>query len=254
MKEKKKQTRLGKRRRRRKRIRRIIMLLLLLAVGLAACYLVRGGRIRKIVIEGNVTYTTGEIEERIRQEEYEPNSFVMTLHNHFFHPTYFPFIEEARMSVKADKPGVLHVKVKEKGRAGVFEYMNRFFYFNEDGYTMESRNSLFEEVPLVTGVQFKEVKPGEKIKARGDYTSSVIAIVRGIRNYEIQVYEIHFDSEDEITLDCGSFKIYLGSVSSLDGKMSRIPAILEAVSKEHKGGTIDLHLFEEDKEYITFKE
>jgi len=104
MKEKKKQTRLGKRRRRRKRIRRIIMLLLLLAVGLAACYLVRGGRIRKIVIEGNVTYTTGEIEERIRQEEYVPNSFVMTLHNHFFHPTYFPFIEEARMSVKADPP------------------------------------------------------------------------------------------------------------------------------------------------------
>lgn len=254
MKEKKKQTRLGKRRRRRKRIRRIIILTILLLVGLAVWYLVDGGRIKKIVIEGNVTYTTGEIEERIRKEEYVPNSFVMTMHNRLFHPTYFPFIEEARMSVKLGKPSVLHVKIKEKGRAGVFEYMNRFFYFDEDGYTMESRNSLFEEVPLVTGVQFSEVKPGDKIKAKGKYTDSVIAVVRGIRNYEIHVYEIHFDSEDEITLDCGSFKVYLGSTSSLEGKMSRIPAILEAVSKEHEGGTIDLHLYEEEKEYITFKE
>ncbi len=253
MKTKKKMTPLGKRRRRRKRIRLLILLLLLTGIGLGSYYTVKCCRIRKIKVRGNITYTPGEIENQIKKEDYVPNSLIMTIHNRIFHFSYLPFIDHMKMSLNPGKPDILLVDVKEKPRAGVFEYMNKFFYFNEDGYVMESRNSLFENVPIVTGVEFSEVKPGEKIRAKGDYCDSVVALVRGIRNNELAVYEIHFDNENDITLDCGQFKVYLGPPSSLDEKMAKIPSILEAVSQEHDSGTIDMHLYTEDKEYITFR-
>ena len=34
--------------------------------------------------------------------------------------------------------------------------------------------------------------------------------------------------------------------------MSRIAEVLEAVSKEHKKGTIDMHLYTDEKDIITF--
>ncbi len=48
--------------------------------------------------------------------------------------------------------------MKEKLRTGVFKYMNEYVYFNENGIAMESRNTLFEGVPVVTGVKFNEMK------------------------------------------------------------------------------------------------
>ena len=52
----------------------------------------------------------------------------------------------------------------------------------------------------------------------------------------------------------GKFEIYLGTPAYLDGKMSRISEILSAVSKEHEKGTIDMHLFTDEKNIITFRE
>lgn len=253
MKTKKKMTPLGKRRRRRKRVKLLIFALLIVLIVLGGYYIVKSCRVRKLVIRGNVTYTPGEIENQIKKENFVPNSLLMTIHNRIFRLTYLPFIHKMKMSMNPAKPDILLVDIKEKPRAGVFEYMNKFFYFNEDGYVMESRNSLFENVPIVTGVEFSQVRPEEKIRAKGNYCDSVISLVRGIRNNNLTVYEIHFDSEKDITLDCGSFKVYLGPPSSLDEKIARIPSILEAVAKEHEGGTVDMHLFTEDKEYITFR-
>lgn len=41
--------------------------------------------------------------------------------------------------------------------------MNEYVYFNENGIAMESRNTLFEGVPIVTGVKFNEMNLKRKI-------------------------------------------------------------------------------------------
>ena len=148
---------------------------------------------------------------------------------------------------------VLQVKIEEKMRSGVFKYMNRYFYFNEDGIAMESRKTLFDHVPVVTGVKFQEVKPNEKIKVKGDYFDTIVKITKLIASYQLDITEIHFDGENDITLTSGDYKIHLGSTEELKGKMENIPAVLDSVSAKSDKGTIEMSLFTEEKKIITFK-
>ena len=147
----------------------------------------------------------------------------MIAQNQIFDQTYLPFIEKVSMSY--DDSHILKVKVKEKLRTGVFKYMNEYVYFNENGIAMESRNTLFEGVPVVTGVKFNEMNLKRKIL------------------------------ENKVPVKKNSkYKIYLGSSSYLDGKMSKLSSILETVSSNYKKGTIDMHLYTDDKPIVTFKE
>ncbi len=104
---------------------------------------------------GNNTYTNAEIIEAMKEDGYIDNTLLMIAQNQIFDQTYLPFIE--RVSMSYDDSHILKVKVKEKLRTGVFKYMNEYVYFNENGIAMESRNTLFEGVPVVTGVKFNEM-------------------------------------------------------------------------------------------------
>ena len=64
--------------------------------------------------------------------------------------------------------------------------------------------------------------------------------------------KVQFENEDDITLVSGKYQIYLGSSLYLDGKMSKMAGILSAVSKEHKKGVIDMHLYTDEKNIITY--
>ena len=139
--------------------------------------------------------------------------------------SYLPFIEKVSMSY--DDSHILKVKVKEKLRTGVFKYMNEYVYFNENGIAMESRNTLFEGVPVVTGVKFNEMNLKRKIlenkvPVKKNYFNTIVSITKKITTYKLNVSEIHFEGEDDITLTSSKYKIYLGSSSYLDGKMSKL--------------------------------
>ena len=137
--------------------------------------------------------------------------------------------------------------------------MNEYVYFNENGIAMESRNTLFEGVPVVTGVKFNEMNLKKKIlenkvPVKKNYFNTIVSITKKITTYKLNVSEIHFEGEDDITLTSSKYKIYLGSSSYLDGKMSKLSSILETVSSNYKEGTIDMHLYTDDKPIVTFKE
>ena len=124
---------------------------------------------------------------------------------------------------------------------------------------MESRNTLFEGVPVVTGVKFNEMNLKKKIlenkvPVKKNYFNTIVSITKKITTYKLNVSEIHFEGEDDITLTSLKYKIYLGSSSYLDGKMSKLSSILETVSSNYKKGTIDMHLYTDDKPIVTFKE
>jgi len=241
-----------KRRGRKRMIKRMAAALAVLTVAGGIFIAATFYRVEKIEVNGNETYTANEIEDAVMADDYVPNTLVMTTVNRLFHLPYLPFIEEMRMSIK--KPHILKITVKEKTRPGVFEYMNKHFYFDEDGTVMEIRNTLFENVPIVTGVKFREVKLEDTIKTEGNYVPVIVAIVRGISNYDLDISEIHFDGQNDITIYSGNYRIYLGSDTFLEEKLSRISSILTSVSEEHAEGIVDMHLFTDEKEYITFRE
>lgn len=239
------------RKRKRRRILLSVTALILIAAGALSYYVFREYSLDSFEVKGNYTYQTAEVVEAIQRGDYVPNTLVMTAQHRIFHQTYLPFIKEVSMS--CPKHHVLTVKVEEKLRSGVLKYMNRYFYFNEDGVAMESRKTLFEHVPVITGVKFEEVVPNEKIKVKGDYFDTIVELTKLIAAYQLDINEIHFDGENDITLKSGKYKIYLGSKEELKGKIENVPAVLESVSGKAKKGTIDMSLYTEEKKIITFK-
>lgn len=235
-----------------KKNRVLLLLVFILAVfGTGIYFLVTDFSIKNIEISGNDTYTEYELMDAMKKDGYVGNTLLMIVENQLFGQTYLPFVEKVTMSY--DDTHVLKVKVKEKLRAGVFQYGDKYVYFNEEGIALESRNTLFSGVPVVTGVEFSKMKLKKKIPAKDNYFRTIVAITKKIAAWELDISEIHFDGEDDITLYSSKYKIYLGSSAYLDGKMSRISSILDAVSKKHKKGTIDMHLYTDEKPVITYK-
>ena len=242
----------NRKRKKRRRIRKTILFLLMAAIiGMGIYYIYVDYSLESYDVTGNTTYMDSEIIEAVEKEDFVPNTLVMVAENVIFGQTYLPFIEKIDMS--CEKSHVLHIKVKEKLRAGVFQYLDKYYYFNEQGIAMESRKTLFPGVPIVTGVNFKEVMPEEQIKVDGDYFDTIVDITKKISTYKLDISEIHFEGENDITLVSGNFRIYLGGKEYLNGKMSKIPAVLEALSEKHHEGTVDLSLYTDEKNIITYR-
>lgn len=229
----------------------ILLCVLIVVIGTGIYFATTEFSVRKIEVKGITTYTEAEVIRAMKEQDYVPNTLVMMAQNQIFGQTYLPFVEEVNMSY--EDPHVLRVRVKEKMRAGVFEYMDKNVYFNEDGIAMESRKQRFEGVPVVTGVKFEKLVLGEKIPVKGDYFQTIVSITKKIAAYDLPISEIHFEGENDITLMSGDYEIYLGSTTSLDGKMSRITEVLKAVSSEGEKGTIDMHLYTDEKNIITYR-
>lgn len=244
------QLKLVKNTKKKKIHKKMILLCVVLLLGLAISLILFLFSLKEIQIKGNHTYTEGEVIQAMKEQDYVPNTLIMTLQNRIFHQKYLPFIEDITM--RPEDGHTLTVKIKEKLRAGVFEYMNKNVYFNSDGIAMESRNYRFPDVPVVTGVKFNKLVLGEKIPVEGDYFNTILSITKKIATYGLEISEIHFEHEDDVTLVSGKYEIYLGSTAYLDGKMAKIGEILSSVSKQHKEGTIDMHLYTDEKNIITF--
>ncbi len=236
--------------RKRRRIIAAITAVLLIAVTAAVYYIVTEYSMENIQVKGNYTYTTGEVVDAVEKEDFVPNTLVMTAQSRIFKRTYLPFI--ARMKMNCRDHHVLRIEVEEKMRAGVFKYMKRYIYFNDNGYAMESRKTLFEHVPVVTGVKFQEVTLSEKIKVKGDYFDTIVSLAKLILSYNLDISEIHFEGEDDITLVSGSYRIHLGSTKNLKNKIENISPVLESVSEKSDKGTIDMSLYTDEKKTITF--
>ncbi len=238
-------------RKNRKIVYRLITVLLLLALICFGIYFIYVEfSIDSIEVKGNTTYTEKEIIDSMKSQRYVGNTLVMIALNKLTGDTYLPFVEKISMSF--DESHVLKLKVKERIRAGVFEYSNRNVYFDSEGIALESRKSRFEGVPVVTGVKYDKLVLGKKIPVKSYYFETIVLITKKIATYQLDISQINFESEDDIYLVSGEFRIRIGSSQYIGEKMSKISEILKAVSKKNKSGTIDMHLYTEDKDIITF--
>lgn len=239
--------------RRNRKIHRVLaVLFLILLLGIGGYFISVTFSIEGIEVNGLTTYSEEEVINRIENNHYVGNTIAMILLNKLTGETYLPFIEKMTMSY--DEPHILKVKVKEGIRAGVFEYMERKVYFDSDGIALESRNKHFDGVPVVTGVKFKKLVLGEKIPVKGDYFDTIVTITKKIATYQLDISRIHFENEDDIYLVSGTYQIYIGSSRYLGSKMSKISETIKSVSRDHKKGVIDMHLYTDEKDIITFHE
>lgn len=206
-------------------------------------------RVQNISVEGNVHYTSEEIEAMVLTDRLSYNSLYLSLKYRNKEIRDIPFIET--MSVRVDSPDSITIRVYEKSVAGYVEYMGRYMYFDRDGIVVESSETRTEGIPQVTGIRFDHVVLYEALPVKNtDIFQEILSITQMLSKHQITTDKIYFNESNEITLYFDNIRAKLGK-DDLEEKVMRLEQILPNLSGE--SGVLDLQNYSEDRKNVTFQ-
>ena len=206
-------------------------------------------RVQNISVEGNVHYTSEEIEAMVLTDRLSYNSLYLSLKYRNKEIRDIPFIET--MSVRVDSPDSITIRVYEKSVAGYVEYMGRYMYFDRDGIVVESSETRTEGIPQVTGIRFDHVVLYEALPVKNtDIFQEILSITQMLSKHQITTAKIYFNESNEITLYFDNIRAKLGK-DNLEEKVMRLEQILPNLSGE--SGVLDLQNYSEDRKNVTFQ-
>ena len=241
-------------RNKRKGRKRIVILLLLAVTALAlgsVYYFLQTRTIRTVYVEGNMHYTKEEIQDMVMEGPLGSNSLYLSLIYKDKQITDIPFI--ASMNVQVLSPDTVKIVVYEKSLAGYVEYLDRYMYFDKDGYVVESSGIRTQGVPQITGLTFNHIVLGEQLPVENpEVFAGIMDMTKLLNKYQLTADKIYFHSSGEITIYFGQIKVAMGSDHShLEDKLQLLPGFLEQL--EGKSGTLQMENYEEGKGKFTFK-
>ena len=206
-------------------------------------------RVQNISVEGNVHYTSEEIEAMVLTDRLSYNSLYLSLKYRNKEIRDIPFIET--MSVRVDSPDSITIRVYEKSVAGYVEYMGRYMYFDRDGIVVESSETRTEGIPQVTGIRFDHVVLYEALPVKNtDIFQEILSITQMLSKHQITTDKIYFNESNEITLYFDNIRAKLGK-DNLEEKVMRLEQILPNLLGE--SGVLDLQNYSEDRKNVTFQ-
>lgn len=228
-----------------------VLIASIVIVCLAAAALVVASvfRVQNVSVEGNVHYTSEEIEAMVLTDRLSYNSLYLSLKYRNKEIRDIPFIET--MSVRVDSPDSITIHVYEKSVAGYVEYMGRYMYFDRDGIVVESSETRTEGIPQVTGIRFDHVVLYEPLPVENTgIFQEILSITQMLSKYQITTDKIYFNESNEITLYFDNIRAKLGK-DNLEEKVMRLEQILPNLSEE--SGVLDLQNYSEDRKNVTFQ-
>lgn len=227
----------------------LIASIVIVCLAAAALVVVSVFRVQNVSVEGNVHYTSEEIEAMVLTDRLSYNSLYLSLKYRNKEIRDIPFIET--MSVRVDSPDSITIRVYEKSVAGYVEYMGRYMYFDRDGIVVESSETRTEGIPQVTGIRFDHVVLYEALPVKNtDIFQEILSITQMLSKHQITTDKIYFNESNEITLYFDNIRAKLGK-DNLEEKVMRLEQILPNLSGE--SGVLDLQNYSEDRKNVTFQ-
>lgn len=208
----------------------LIASIVIVCLAAAALVVVSVFRVQNVSVEGNVHYTSEEIEAMVLTDRLSYNSLYLSLKYRNKEIRDIPFIET--MSVRVDSPDSITIRVYEKSVAGYVEYMGRYMYFDRDGIVVESSETRTEGIPQVTGIRFDHVVLYEALPVKNtDIFQEILSITQMLSKHQITTDKIYFNESNEITLYFDNIRAKLGK-DNLEEKVMRLEQILPNLSGE----------------------
>lgn len=235
---------------RRKRNRIIIKVILFTLIVSLALFVALYFRTKSIRVNGNETYTEEEVIKSVKSKRYIGNTLLMMIKSKFLEEDYLPFIDYTYFSFANSH--ILDVKVKELPRAGAFKQGNFYMYFNYSGIVVEKKKKLFDGVPLLEDIKMGKAKINQSIPVADDVKHAIVSTTKNLAQKDVAISSLSIDKKGQITLKSGEYVILLGDVSCIEAKVAKIPEVLSAISKEYSSGTIDMTLYTDEQEIITY--
>jgi len=220
----------------------IVIALLLAGGGIYAGFMVTD-----ITYTGNKHYTQQQMTECIFGTEH-PNALIYTLFGK--KNKNIPFIQ--KYDVEVTWPNKMNVAVYEKAIVGYISYMGCNMYFDKDGIVVESSSENYEDVPQITGLDFKSIVLDAKLEVGNDAVfSQILELTQAFDKYQLGVKKVCFDSSYNVSLYMGNVKVMLGSAADCNDKLYALKQVSEKLTGMK--GTLHLENYDGTTASIIFK-
>lgn len=213
----------------RKRICRK-MLAVLLILGIPVLLFLYTFGVKKADVVGADRYTDKEIRAYVLQSRLDYNSIYLYLKYRYFETPEIPFVE--KIDVELVNNHRVTINVYEKIVTGCVAFMGDYLYFDKDGIIVESAPERIEKVPVINGLEFDKIILHQRLKVQKDELFDIILdLTKLIDQYKLDVDEVNFGSNYEVTLKCKDIKVELGKRENYYEPLSDLGSILEKASE-----------------------
>lgn len=224
----------------------VACVLLIGAIALFTCF-----HINSMEVAGNQHYTKEQIKDFVLANGYIDNTVLLMLKSKLHPIKDIPFI--AKLDVEYVDAHKVNVTVYEKAMAGCVEYMDRYVYFDQDGYVLEISLTKLSDTPCITGMSFSSMELHEKLPIEDENRFKLILrMTQLIEKYDLHIDSIQFTSEGDIVLGYDQIRIELGDGSKLEEQLVDLNRMLEGI--KGKKGTLNLIDFDPASKKASFKE
>lgn len=224
--------------------------ILLLVFGIPAAVFTFTFQLKKINVKDCSRYTTEELTKKLVQSDFDQNSLLFFLKYRFFKKANIPFIEKIDVGIK--NRNTVDVMVYEKRVTGCVRFMGEYLYFDKDGIVVESTPKKMKNIPEIKGLIFNKIILHEKLEVqKKEMFRIILNITNQIEKYKLDVNTISFNSDDEVTIDCGNNTVLLGKRSTYDEVFSELKGMLAKAKDLNL--TIDMRNFVEGTDRIIAK-
>jgi cell division protein FtsQ len=194
-------------------------------IGIPVLLLIFTFSIKKAAVVGASHYTDQQIREMVLKSGADNNSLYLFLKYKFLKTPQIPFIE--KIDVEMIDNHKVSINVYEKTVIGCVKYMGEYLYFDKDGIIVESSSDKSDDIPIIYGLEFNRIILHQKLKVQKDELYDVILnMTKLIRKYKVNVDKICFDTDYNVTLECGKITVLLGKKSYYDDALSDLKNIL----------------------------
>ncbi|MCR5343911.1 MAG: FtsQ-type POTRA domain-containing protein [Butyrivibrio sp.] len=228
-----------------------VLIVILIGLFSAFLHVSKTYTITNVYVEGNIHYTDEEIMNMIMTDNLSKNSIYLSMKYKNKDITGIPFIE--KMDVEVLAPDTVRINVYEKAVAGYVKYLDRYIYFDRNGYVVETSKDPSDDVPLVLGLSFDYIVLHEKLPVENEEVfAEILDITQLLNKYALNADKIFFDSDYHLYVYFENVEVSLGTNDNIDEKVIQLQYILPEL--QGKSGILEMSEYDENTQNITFEE
>lgn len=208
-----------------------------------------GFQVTSVKVEGNSFYSDEQIKNMILDVPLAKNSILAGFINTEKETKDASMIEQVSV-VRKDR-NTLILQVKEKQLVGYIEYQGRCVNFDRQGIIQIITEEPIENIPMIEGINVKEVQQGEKLKGISTgKLNTLLSVGKMLEKMEEKPDRLVFNELNQLVLYYGNIEVRLGDDENMDEKINRMVGILPYL--EGRTGILHLENITEDTRSVVF--